>query len=108
MGDVRLGGGPIIGTEPLYNPKLRQMLLDTAKLEEIGCQYQVRARASGNNAYSMRLNGGATAVALVGIPLRYMHSPVETLDLEDVEKIIRLLHAFLGALPENPDLAPEV
>ena len=108
MGDVRLGGGPIIGTGPLYNPKLRQMLLDTAKLEEIACQYQVRSRASGNNAYAMRLNGGATAVALVGIPQRYMHSPVETLDLEDVEKIIRLLHAFLGALPENPDLAPEV
>ena len=106
MGDVRLGGGPIIGTGPLYNPVLREKLLDTAKLEEIPVQLQVRARASGNNAYAMRLSGGATAVALVGVPLRYMHSPVETIDLADVEQVIRLLHAFLGGLSENPELAP--
>lgn len=108
MGDVRLGGGPIIGTGPLYNPRLRQMLLDTAKLEEIPVQLQVRARASGNNAYAMRMARGSTAVALVGIPLRYMHSPVETLDLVDVEGAIRLLHAFLGSLPEEPALTPEL
>ncbi len=106
MGDVRLGKGPIIGTGPLYNPKLRQMLLDIAKLEDIPTQLQVRSRASGNNAYAMRMTGGSTAVALVGIPLRYMHSPVETLDLEDAERAIRLLCAFLGALPEAPDLTP--
>lgn len=106
MGDARLGGGPIIGTGPLYNPKLRQMLLDSAKLEEIPVQLQVRARASGNNAYSMRMQRGGAAVALVSIPLRYMHSPVEVLDLEDVERIIRLLCAFIGSLPANPDLTP--
>ncbi len=106
LGDVRLGGGPIIGTGPLYNPKLRQQLLDTAKLEEIPVQLQVRSRASGNNAYAMRLQRGGAAVAVVAIPLRYMHSPVETLDLADVEQIIRLLCAVIGALPGNPDLAP--
>ncbi len=108
MGDIRLGGGPIIGTGPFYNPKLRQMLLDTAKLEDIPVQIQVRSRASGNNAYAMRMSGGATAVALVGIPLRYMHSPVETLDLDDVEKAIRLLCSFIGALPAEPVLAPSL
>ncbi|MBR4318272.1 MAG: M42 family peptidase [Kiritimatiellae bacterium] len=106
MGDVKLGGGPILGTGPFYNNKLRQLLLDTAKLEEIPLQMQVRARASGNNAYAMRMFGGNTAVALVSIPLRYMHSPVETLDLNDVERSIRLLCAFLGGLPANPDLTP--
>ncbi len=106
MGDVRLGCGPIVGTGPLYNPRLRQMLLDSAKLEEIPVQPQVRARASGNNAYSMRMQRGGAAVALISIPLRYMHSPVETVDLDDVERIIRLLCAFIGSLPANPDLTP--
>ena len=108
MGDVRLGGGPILGVGPLYNPKLRAMLEATARLEEIPLQAQVRARASGNNAYSMRLQRGGAAVALISIPLRYMHSPVEVVDLDDVERIIRLLCALIGGLPENPDLTPEL
>lgn len=108
MGDVKLGGGPIVGTGPFYNPKLRQQVLDTAKLEEIPVQFQVRARAAGNNAYAMRMAGGATAVTLVGIPLRYMHSPVETLDLNDVEGAIRLLCALIGSLPAEPQLTPEL
>ena len=108
MGDVKLGGGPIIGTGPFYNVKLRQALVDTAKVEEIPLQVQVRSRASGNNAYAMRMASGDTAVALVGIPLRYMHSPVETLDLNDAERAIRLLCSFLGSLPANPDLTPSL
>ena len=108
MGDVRLGGGPILGVGPLYNPKLRTMLEATARLEEIPLQAQVRARAAGNNAYSMRLQRGGAAVALISIPLRYMHSPVEVVDLDDVERIIRLLCAFIGGLPANPDLTPEL
>jgi len=106
LGEVRLGGGPVVGTGPLYNPRLRAMLLDSAKLEEIPVQLQVRSRASGNNAFSMRMARGGAAVALISIPLRYMHSPVEVLDLEDVEQIIRLLCAFLGNLPAQPDLTP--
>ena len=108
MGDVRLGVGPILGVGPLYNPKLRTMLEATARLEEIPLQAQVRARAAGNNAYSMRLQRGGAAVALISIPLRYMHSPVEVVDLDDVERIIRLLCAFIGGLPANPDLTPEL
>ncbi|MEG1479870.1 MAG: M42 family peptidase [Kiritimatiellia bacterium] len=108
MSEVRLGGGPIIGTGPLYNRKLHALLQDTAKLEEIPLQVQVRSRASGNNAYSMRMQRGGAAVALISIPLRYMHSPVETLDLADVEQIIRLLCAFIGGLSAEPSLAPEL
>ena len=108
MGDVRLGGGPILGVGPLSNPKLRALLEAAARQEGIPLQAQVRARAAGNNAYSMRLQRGGAAVALVSIPLRYMHSPVEVVDLDDVERIIRLLCALIGGLPENPDLTPEL
>ena len=108
MGDVRLGGGPILGVGPLYNPKLRTLLEAAARQEGIALQPQVRARASGNNAYSMRMQRGGAAVALISIPLRYMHSPVEVVDLADVEQIVRLLCAFIGALPAKPDLTPEL
>ncbi len=108
VGDIRLGGGPIVGVGPCYNAKLRQILLDTAKLEEIPVQVAVRARASGNNAYAMRMERGGAAVALISIPLRYMHSPVETMDMNDVEQIVRLVTSFVGGLPATLDLAPEL
>ena len=108
MGDVRLGGGPILGVGPLYNPKLRALLEDAARTEGIALQPQVRARAAGNNAFAMRMERGGAAVALISIPLRYMHSPVEVVDLADVEQIVRLLCAFIGGLPAKPDLTPEL
>jgi endoglucanase len=106
QGDVRLGGGPIISTGPFYNNALHKLLLDVARREEIPVQLQVRSRASGNNAYAMRMSSGDTAVITVAIPLRYMHSPVETLDMNDVENTIRLLVNFIAELPTDPNLAP--
>ena len=108
MGEARLGGGPILGVGPLYNPKLRALLEDAARTEGIALQPQVRARAAGNNAFAMRMERGGAAVALISIPLRYMHSPVEVVDLADVEQIVRLLCAFIGGLPAKPDLTPEL
>ncbi len=108
LGEVTLGGGPIVAAGPFYNPKLRTALLKAAATEEIAVQTQVRSRASGNNAYAMRMASGSTAVGLVSIPLRYMHSPVETLDMQDVEQVVRLLCSFLGSLPETPELTPEM
>ena len=93
------------GTE---DPERRALLEGAARQEGIALQPQVRARASGNNAFSMRTQRGGAAVALVSIPLRYMHSPVEVVDLADVEKIVRLLCAFVGGLPAKPDLTPEL
>ncbi len=108
MGDVRLGGGPILGTGPFYNRALARCAEAAAAEEGIPLQRQVRARASGNNAYSMRMQRGGAAVALVSIPLRYMHSPVEVADLEDVDRVIRLLCALIGGLPARPELTPEL
>lgn len=108
QGDVRLGSGPILGTGPFYNPKLHEFILETARLEGIDCQRQVRARASGNNAFQLRMQRRGAATALISIPLRYMHSPVEVLDLDDVEKIIELLCGVLRRMPGNPDLTPDL
>ncbi len=105
MGDIKLGAGPILGVGPLYNQALANHLKAMANVLDISLQPQVRARAAGNNAYSLRMQGGA-AVALISIPLRYMHSPVEVVDLKDVEAIVDLLTLALHQMNDTLELRP--
>lgn len=102
-GDVRLGGGPILGVGPFYNHALRKHISTSAQSLDIPIQLSVQARAAGNNAYALRMAGGA-ATAIIAIPLRYMHSPVEVVDLNDVEAIVNLLTHTLTTLPEDISL----
>ena len=67
-----------------------------------------RSKADDAGLVVVRRQRGGAAGALVSIPLRYMHSPVEGVDVADVEKIVRLLCAFVGGLPAKPDLTPEL
>jgi endoglucanase len=106
VGDVALGKGPIICYGPTYNPVLRGHIEKTAAAQAIAYQRQVRSRGSSTNAWAMRQAGAGAAVALISVPLRYMHSAVETLSLGDVENSIRLLQASLETLPSHTELAP--
>lgn len=101
VGDVSLGKGPIIVCGPTYHPKMQTLLFDAAKAKGINLQRQVRARGNGTTAWPMRMQRSGAAVGLISIPLRYMHSPVEVLSLNDVEQSIELLVATLLAMPAN-------
>ena len=101
VGDAKLGGGPLMVFGPTYNPALRAHIERQAEDAKIPLQRQVRARGDGTNAMAMRIARGGAAVALVSIPLRYMHSAVETLSLDDVEKTIELLRLSLLNLPAD-------
>jgi len=101
VGDVSLGKGPIIVCGPTYHPKMQQLLFDTAKAKDINLQRQVRTRGNGTTAWPMRMTRSGAAVGLIGVPVRYMHSPVEVLSLNDVEQCIELLVATLLAIPAN-------
>jgi putative aminopeptidase FrvX len=107
VGDVRLGKGPILCYGPTYNPKLRQWLEKLAGKEKIKLQRQVRGRGSNTNAWAMRTVRGGCATALVSIPLRYMHSAVETLSLGDADAAARLVAAAAREMPARPDFAPD-
>ena len=107
VGDVRLGKGPILCFGPTYNPKLRQFLETVAQSRAIHLQRQVRGRGNNTNAWAMRTVRGGAAAALISIPLRYMHSAVETLSLGDVRGAIDLIAAALAALPPQPDFSPD-
>ncbi len=94
-GEVSLGAGPAIDRAPLLNPKLVELLLDTARDEGIGVCFEVSTRLTHTDADELHLSRGGLPTALVSVPLRYTHTPVETAQLSDVEDTIRLLTATL-------------
>ncbi len=101
VGEAKLGEGPLMVFGPTYNEVLRTHIEKQAELAKIPLQRQVRARGDGTNAMAMRLARGGVAVALVGMPLRYMHSAVETLSMNDVENTIEVLRLALLNMPAN-------
>ncbi|MDD5706676.1 MAG: M42 family peptidase [Kiritimatiellae bacterium] len=107
VGDVRLGRGPILCFGPTYNPKLHALMETVAAKESITLQRQVRGRGNNTNAWAMRTVRGGAAASLVSVPLRYMHSAVETLSLSDVDGAVRLVAATVQALPAKPDFFPD-
>ena len=107
LGDLRLGCGPIIARGANINPALFQLLIDTAKQEKIPYQVVGIPRATGTDANVMQLNRGGVAAALVSVPLRYMHSPVEVLSLEDLEHTIALLSAVMYKINNTQMFIPQ-
>ena len=101
VGDAKLGGGPLVVYGPTYNNVLRSHVEKQAEAANIALQRQVRPRGDGTNAMAMRLARGGAAVALVSIPLRYMHSAVETLSLADVENTIEVVRLALPNMPAD-------
>ena len=93
-----MGGGPGIGIGPNFHPKLIDKLKDTARIHEIKLQDDVIPGASGTDAWAIQVAQEGIPTALLEIPLRNMHSPVETIDLRDVERAGRLMAHFIAGL----------
>jgi endoglucanase len=101
LGDVRLGSGPVLFRGPNINPRVLDRLQETAKTYEIAVQVRGVPRATGTDANVMQLSRDGVATGLVGIPNRYMHSPVEVVSLDDLDRAARLLAEFcLGVTPQ--------
>ncbi len=107
VGIVDLGKGPIVPVGPTYNPKLAKFVADTAEKCGIATQCTARPKSNTNDAWPMRLEHGGIATQLISIPIRYMHSPVETMCLADVEATSRLIEECVCTLPANPSFAPD-
>ena len=97
-GDHRLGGGPALMRGPSMHPAIFDLLYETAEAEGIACSVEVSRGHTNTDADAMYLSRLGVATGLVSIPLRYMHTPVEVVELEDVENVIRLLVAFARRL----------
>jgi endoglucanase len=106
LGDTRLGGGPVLFRGPNINPRVLERLEETARRHEITVQVRGAPRATGTDANVMQLSREGVATALVGIPNRYMHSPVEVVSLDDLERAARLLAEFCLAVTPQVDWTP--
>jgi tetrahedral aminopeptidase len=93
-----MGGGPAIGIGPNFHPRLVDKIKDTAKRYEIKLQDDIIPGASGTDAWSIQVALQGIPTALLGISLRSMHSPVETVELKDIERLGRLLAQFIASL----------
>ncbi|HLS09686.1 MAG TPA: M20/M25/M40 family metallo-hydrolase [Lentibacillus sp.] len=105
-GDVRLDGGPVLAKGAPINIKINQLLEQTARQLNMKVQYELTPRMTGTDADRMRLTGPGVPVSLVSLPLRYMHSPVETSSLKDIDEEIELLVTMLSGLTGEESLNP--
>lgn len=105
-GDFDLDGGPVLAKGAPINRKANKLLEASAKKLNMTLQYELTSAATGTDADKMRLTGKGVPVALVSLPLRYMHSPVETASIQDMEQEIDLLVSFLSDLTGTESLNP--
>jgi len=101
FGETKLGGGPILCRGANINPKVFERLLKAAKKLKIPYQIEADPRPTGTDARALQVGRGGVATGLVSIPLRYMHTPSEVVDLEDVERCVKLFVEFAKSLEKG-------
>jgi putative aminopeptidase FrvX len=106
LGDTKLGAGPVIFRGPNINPHVFDKLREAAKNHEIPVQPRGVPRATGTDANAIQLARDGVATGLIGIPNRYMHSPVEVVNLDDLERAARLLAEFCLSATTQMDWVP--
>lgn len=105
-GEAACGKGPIVTRGANINPVVFGGLCDAAKAAAIEIQFDGEPRGTGTDANAIQLSRGGKAAGLVSVPLRYMHTPNETLALADVEAAIALLTEYVIALEPGTDFTP--
>lgn len=105
FGHIRLGKGPVISRGPNINPKIFERLAECAEREGIPYQIGAESRPTGTDARVIQMTRGGVATGLLGIPLRYMHTPSEVADLDDIEGCVRLIAAFAKSLKNSDDFS---
>jgi putative aminopeptidase FrvX len=105
-GDIALGNGPVVYRGPNMNPAVVEMLRRTAVAEEVPVQIGAIGRATPNDANTIQTSRGGVATGLVSIPNRYMHSPVEMISLDDIDRAADLLAGFALRLTGDESFIP--
>lgn len=90
-----LAKGPMIGVSPSLSKDIYSKLKNIAESENIPYQLEVMSESTGTNADVISICGAGKKTGLVSIPLRYMHTPVETVNIEDVENVSKLIAAYI-------------
>jgi putative aminopeptidase FrvX len=91
-GDTACGKGPSLTVAPAVHNKLLQQIKDVAKKKKIPYQMAASSRVTGTDTDAFAYSNGGVASALISLPLRYMHTTVETAAITDVENVIKLIY----------------
>jgi endoglucanase len=100
-GDVKIGGGPTLTHGGCNHPEVVSRLEQVAEEQKIPVQHEAMSATSGTDTDVIFWTRGGIASALISLPNRYMHSPVELVSLADLEKIPQLLAGFAWSLRQG-------
>lgn len=95
---IKLGQGPGIAIGPHVHPRVHEKMVETAKEWNINYSLDPSPSPGGTDAYAIQVSQTGVATILLSIPLRYMHTPIETIDYEDIKRTGRLLALFIAGL----------
>ncbi len=104
-GKHELGSGPVITRGSTLNNAVFELLFKAGEAEKIPFTVEASGRATGTDADAVHLSRGGIPTGLVSIPIRYMHSPVELVQLDDVLASARLIAAAALALQRDASFA---
>ena len=102
-GDCKMEKGPVLTFGPSVQNNLLKLILNTAKQHKIDIQRAAASRSTGTDTDAFAFSTGGVASALISLPLRYMHTTVETVSKKDVESVIMLIYNSLLNIKKNHD-----
>ena len=102
-GDTKCGDGPVLTYGPAVQNNLLNLIINSAEKNKIPFQRNAASRSTGTDTDAFAYSTGGVASALISLPLRYMHTTVESVAKEDVENVIRLIYESLQKIKNNQD-----
>ena len=100
-GSFKMGSGPIVCRGPNINPVIFERIVSVAEKAKIPYQIEADSRPTGTDARAIQVAQAGIATGLLSIPLRYMHTPSELVDLQDIEHTVQLLVAVARSLKKG-------
>lgn len=98
QGDIACGKGPVLTYAPPVQNSVRDMLIEVAQQNKIPFQRLASSRHTSTDTDAFAYAGAGIAAALISLPLKYMHTTVETVHKQDIEQTIELFYQFLVQL----------
>jgi len=102
-GDIKCDKGPVITYGPAVQNNVRDMIINVAEKKKIAFQRLSASRTTGTDTDAFAYSNAGVASALISLPLKYMHTTVETVHKDDVEKVIKLIYEFVIQLKAGHD-----
>ncbi|GHE66245.1 M42 family metallopeptidase [Roseivirga thermotolerans] len=103
QGDQKCGNGPVLTYGPAVQNNLLNMLIGVAESRNIPYQRSASSRSTGTDTDAFAYSNEGVPAALISLPLKYMHTTVETAHEQDIEQVIELMYQFLIQLENGHD-----